>query len=425
MSDKFKVTGGIPLSGDITLSGSKNGGLPTIAATLLVSGTSVLHNVPDIADVTNLFKLMSTLGVKVKREGNTAIVDASNITGCELERQLATSMRGSYYLIGPLLARVGKVTAPMPGGCSIGARPVDYIMQAIRSLGVQAVEHTDEAICTAPEGLIGGRVMLDPTYRSPGATFNALLTAVLAKGQTVIDCATEDPEMTNLCEFLINAGAKISGIGTRKVIIEGVDKLHDVQHTLCADRIEGGTFLLAGAATRGKVTVGKLNPMDLGSLIDIFTEMGVKVEKGNDYITVDAREINPAGTIVSTQPFPGFPTDLQPPLVAMMCQAKGRSVVHENIYSGRMGYINELRKMGARIKVEENKIANIEGVEKLDGRLLEPADMRAGAALVVAALSAQGESLITGRHFIIRGYENLENKLKSLGAVIDIETKCE
>jgi UDP-N-acetylglucosamine 1-carboxyvinyltransferase len=230
--------------------------------------------------------------------------------------------------------------------------------------------------------------------------------------------------MTNLCEFLTNAGAKISGVGTRKVIVDGVDKLHDVQHTLCADRIEGGTFLLAGAATRGKVTVGKLNPNDLCSLTDIFCEMGIKVAKGNDYITVDARGLTPVGTIVSTQPFPGFPTDLQPPLVAMMCQAVGRSVVHENIYSGRMGYVNELRKMGARIKVEENKIANIEGVNKLEGRLLEPADMRAGAALVVAALSAQGESTITGRHFIIRGYENLEDKLRHLGAKVDIENSC-
>jgi UDP-N-acetylglucosamine 1-carboxyvinyltransferase len=296
-------------------------------------------------------------------------------------------------------------------------------MLAIRSLGVQAVEHIDEAICTAPDGLIGGRVMLDPTYRSPGATFNALLTAVLAAGQTVIDFATEDPEMTNLCEFLINAGAKITGVGTRKVIVDGVEKLHDVQHTLSSDRIEGGTFLLAGAATRGKVTVGKINPADLSSLTDIFSEMGIKVEKGDDYITVNARGVKPVGTIVSTQPFPGFPTDLQPPLVAMMCLAEGLSVVHENIYSGRMGYVNELRKMGARIKVEENKIANIEGIDKLDGRLLEPTDMRAGAALVIAALSAQGESIITGRHFIVRGYENLEKKLKDLGAKVDVKNK--
>lgn len=424
MSDLLKVTGGIPLSGEITLSGSKNGGLPIIAASLLVSGTAVLHNVPQIADVENLFKLMSVLGAKIDRSGNTVTIDAANITGYELERQLATSMRGSYYLIGPLLARMGKVIAPMPGGCSIGARPVDYIMQAIRSLGVQAIEHTDEAICTAPDGLIGGRVILDPTYRSPGATFNALLTAVLANGQTVIDCATEDPEMTNLCEFLTSAGAKIYGVGTRRIIIDGVDKLHDVEHTLLPDRIEGGTFLIAGAATRGKVTIGKIPPADLTSLTDIFNDMGIRVETGNDYITVDARNVNPVGTIVSTQPFPGFPTDLQPPLVALMCKAEGRSVVHENIYSGRMGYVNELRKMGARIKVDENKIANIEGVDKLEGRLLEPADMRAGAALVVAALSAEGISTITGRHFIIRGYENLENKLKHLGVKVDVENNC-
>ncbi|HEX2948028.1 MAG TPA: UDP-N-acetylglucosamine 1-carboxyvinyltransferase [Armatimonadota bacterium] len=418
MSDCFRVVGGLPLHGEVILSGSKNGALPILAATLLVEDEVILHNVPQISDIDKMCQLISLLGAKVEQHGETVRVDATHITSVRADRDLAAAMRASFYVVGPLLARVNRAEVPLPGGCAIGSRPVDYVIKALKQLGATAEEQTDVVVCTTMNGLQGATVTLDPIYRSPGATFNVAMAAVLAKGRTIIENASSDPEIENFCRFLQAAGANIEGVGTNRLVIEGRDHLHGCEHTVVSDRIEAGTYLLAAAATRGEVRVSPCKPAHIESLLERLEEMGgIAVLRERDAVTV-RYESRPLGTTVYTTPFPGFPTDLQPPMVVLMCLANGKSIMNEAIYDGRLNYVHELRRMGAQVKLETSQQAVIEGVESLQGRKLEGADMRAGAALVVAALAAEGESVIAGRHYIIRGYEHLEKKLSDLGARI-------
>jgi len=417
MNDHLIITGGMPLNGEVVLNGSKNGALPILAATLLIQEEVVLHNVPHISDIEKMCQLITLLGAVVERDGDTLRVNAANLSSCRADRDLTAAMRASFYVVGPLLARLHRAEVPLPGGCAIGTRPVDYVIRALRQLGVQADEQTDVVVCTTPNGLQGATVTLDPTYRSPGATFNLAMAASLANGRTVIENASSDPEVEHFCRFLQAAGATIDGIGTTRLTIDGRQKLHGCDHSVISDRIEAGTFLIAGAATGGQVRVGPIKPSYLGSLLDKLEEMGLSVLRERDAVSVRG-EGRPRATTVYTTAYPGFPTDLQPPMVVLMCLADGRSVMNETIYDGRLTYVNELRRMGAQVKLETSQHAIIEGVEALEGRRVEGADMRAGAALVIAALAAQGESTVQGRHYILRGYENFEQKLANLGARI-------
>jgi len=421
MPDCFRVEGGIPLRGDVVLSGSKNGALPVLAATLLVEGDVLLHNVPRISDIERMCQMIALLGADVRRDGDTVRINAAHLSTTRADRDLSAAMRASIDVVGPLLARCGHAEVPLPGGCAIGSRPVGYIIQALQQLGVQTEERTDVVVCTTEGRLQGGTVTLDPVYRSPRATFIVAMTAALAAGRTVIENASPDPEVEGFCHFLQAAGVGVEGIGTSRLVIEGRERLHGCEHTILSDRIEAGTYLLAGAATKGEVRVHPIKPDHIASLLDKLEEMGLSVLREADAVTV-RYEKRPTGATVYTTPFPGFPTDLQPPMVVLMCLAEGRSAMYETIYDGRLNYVHELRRMGAQVKLETGQQAVIEGVDTLQGRQVEGADMRAGAALVVAALAASGESTIDGRHYIIRGYECLEEKLAALGARISIPT---
>ena len=417
MNDHLIITGGVPLNGEVVLNGSKNGALPILAATLLIEDEVVLRNVPRISDIEKMCQLIALLGAEVERDGDTLRVNATQLTTCRADRDLTAAMRASFYVVGPLLARLGRAEVPLPGGCAIGSRPVDYVIRALQQLGVQAEEQIDMVICTTPDGLRGATVTLDPTFRSPGATFNLAMAAVLANGRTIIENASSDPEVESFCRFLQAAGATVEGIGTTRLVIDGRPRLHGCEHEIISDRIEAGTFLLAGAATGGQVRVTPIKPAYLESLLEKLEEMGLSVLRERDAVTVRG-EGRPRATTVYTTAYPGFPTDLQPQMVVLMCLAEGRSVMNETIYDGRLTYVNELRRMGALVKLATGQQAVIEGVETMEGRCVEGADMRAGAALVIAALAAQGETTVSGRHFILRGYQNFEQKLTALGARI-------
>jgi UDP-N-acetylglucosamine 1-carboxyvinyltransferase len=421
MTDVLHITGNVPLHGEVTPSGSKNGALPILAAALLIEDEVVLRNVPAISDIEKMCQLIARLGASVRREGDAVIINATQLNATRADRDLSAAMRASFYVAGPLLARLHRAEVPLPGGCAIGNRPVDYHIKAFRQLGVITEEETDLVICAAPDGLHGATITLDPTYRSPGATFNCAMAASLARGRTVIENASADPEVENFCRFLQAAGVCVDGAGTDRLVIEGARRLHGCEHTIVSDRIEAGTFLLAGAVTHGEVRVNALKPAHLGAVLDKIEEMGMVVLRESDAVTVRATG-RPRGATVYTTAFPGFPTDLQPPMVVFMCLADGRSIMHETIYDGRFTYIHELRRMGALVKLETSQQAIIEGVSTLEGRAIEGGDMRSSAALAVAALAAAGESQVTGLHFIRRGYERFEEKLQALGARVQVKS---
>jgi UDP-N-acetylglucosamine 1-carboxyvinyltransferase len=331
---------------------------------------------------------------------------------------LAERMRASFWVAGPLLARLRSATVPLPGGCAIGSRPVDYIIQGFAALGVRAeIEHG--LMKATADRLPGGTVFLDARYRSPGATFNVMMLSVLADGATTIENASTDPEVVSCAEFLNAMGARISGIGGATLHIEGVPALRGCEFTGIADRIEAGTYLLAAAATRGDVTVEQANPAHLDFVLAKLEEAGLAITRCDDAIRVQAPD-RARAVDITTGPFPLFPTDLQSPMVVLLSLADGTSIVQETIYDGRLTYLDELRRMGAQSRMVD-QTAIITGVERLTGASIHAHDMRAGAALVVAALAAEGESRISGLHFIQRGYQDLEAKLRSLGADLRVQ----
>lgn len=418
MTDVIRITGGTPLRGELSLSASKNGTLPLLAAALLVKDDVILHNVPQITDVMRMLQLLEMLGATVERDGNSVRINATHLNEDPPDRELVASMRASFWVIGPLLARLGHAELPLPGGCAIGSRPVDYIINALCSFNIEAIEEVDVVKCQAKGRLQGAKITLDPAYKAVAATFIPTMTACLAEGRTVIENASADPETEQLAAFLTKIGAHIEGAGTHHLVIDGREELHGCEFAIeLTDRIEAGTYLIAGAATRGSVRVSPIRPLHLAALLQKLEEMGLRVEREEHAVTVTYVE-RPRGVTVYTAPFPGFPTDLQSPMVALMSLAEGRSEMYESIYDGRLGYVHELRRMGAQVKLENSRHVVIEGVESLQGRDLEGADMRAGAALVVAALAADGTSTVANRKYIIRGYERIEEKLSDLGAKI-------
>jgi UDP-N-acetylglucosamine 1-carboxyvinyltransferase len=410
--DKFIVTGEVQLKGNVRISGAKNAALPIMAAATLCSGTSVIHDVPDLSDIRNMIAILQHLGAKVSREGKALIIDSTALDKAFIPEFLMREMRASIFLMGALAGRFKEVRLSYPGGCSIGPRPIDLHIKALEKLGANVKEKHGEIIAEA-KNLSGAEIVLD--FPSVGATENAMMSAVLANGKTIIRNVAREPEIIDLETFLNKMGAKIYGAGTDTIFINGVQNLHATEHTVMPDRIEAGTFILAGAMSHGDVTVTNISSNYLFSLLDKLSGIGAVLTFGNDFIRVKANQLY--NTDIKTLPFPGFPTDLQAPMLSLLTMAKGTSIVTETIFENRFQHVDQLIRMGAKIRVE-GRSAIVRGVNKLTGTIVEALDLRAGASLVLAALAAEGSSIIKQVNHIDRGYEMIEQKLQSLGAYI-------
>lgn len=411
---KIIVTGGQKLTGKVQISGAKNACLALLPATLLTEGESIIENVPNLLDVHTMLDLLRHFGCKVEwTENKVKIVPSVNTHRAPYEH--VKKMRASFYVAGPLLARLGMAEVPLPGGCVIGSRPVNFHLDAFKQLGA-SVETKYGFMRARAKKLKGTSVILDPRFCSVGTTINLLMAAVLAEGETEIENAARDPEVVDLANFLTQMGADISGHGTRTIKIQGVERLKGTEHRVIPDRIEAGTFLLAGAITGGDVTVEGIPGGFVEALAQKLKSASCILTKDITRVRVEtASSISPVE--VTTSPYPGFPTDMQPSWVALMSVARGTSVVQETIHDARFRYVDELRRMGADIRLVDST-AVVRGVDKIFSAPVEAPDLRAGAALVLAGLAAEGETEIYGVEHIDRGYEKLEEKLKSLGAKI-------
>ena len=405
--------GGHALEGEVRVSGGKNTAVAVIPATLLSDEPCTIENLPDIEDVHALADILTELGAKVDYEpGRCMHVDPRPAEGVEISYRNAQRLRASYYLLGALLGRCGKARVPTPGGCEIGSRPVDQHLKGFRSIGAEAEEIG--GMLTAEGTLTGGDVFFDMV--TVGATVNVMLAAVKAKGQTFIYNAAKEPHIVDLANFLNSMGAKIKGAGTDIIRIRGVQRLHGSTYAVIPDQIETGTLMIAAAATGGDVIIDGCIPTHMDALSAKLLEMGVKVTDSDDAIRVHV--VGPRRAInVKTQVYPGFPTDLQQPMSALLTTARGTSLVTETIFEQRFRHLDEIRRMGAHVRVMD-RTAIIEGVPELYGAPMTASDLRAGAALIVAALMARGTSEIYEPHYIDRGYEHIEDKLRSLGAEI-------
>jgi UDP-N-acetylglucosamine 1-carboxyvinyltransferase len=414
--DKFIIEGGKPLSGIIRASGAKNAVLPAMAACLLATGRSVLTNVPNVMDVRTMRRLIIRLGAKVDFEDNRMVIDVPAKLKCEAEYEIVKQMRASYYVLGPLLARFGKARVSLPGGCSIGARPIDLHLRGMEALGAK-IEILHGYVEAHGKQLKGSRVQLAGSHGvSVGATINVMMAAVLAKGVTVIESAAMEPEVVSTAEMLASMGAKIEGVGTSVMTITGVDELKPAETRMIPDRIETGSLMVAASMSGGCITIEDCRPDHLTAVIDVLRTMGVKVAIGDEMITVEAkRRLKPIELTVS--PYPGFPTDMQPQMMALMTTASGISVITETIFENRFMHVLELQRLGADIKIE-GKSAVIKGVPKLTGAPVMGSDLRAAAALVIAGLKAEGKTEVNRIYHLDRGYERWEKKLKKMGAKI-------
>jgi UDP-N-acetylglucosamine 1-carboxyvinyltransferase len=411
--EKFIITGGIRLQGEVKVCGAKNSILPILAACLLSSETCVVHNIPQFQDVLVMIDALKWLGVKIKWEKNTLILNATDAQVNEVPEEIMKKMRASNLVIGPLLSRFNYVKAPFPGGCAIGSRPMDYHIKGLQQLGAIIKEkHGHIEACTT--GLTGGEVYFD--FPSVGATENILMAASLASGVTLIRNAAREPEISDLAAFLNGMGAKIDGAGTDTIQVTGVKRLYSVEHTVIPDRIEAGTFMLGAAITDSDIFLRNAKAEHLQLLIAKLKEAGIVVVKDMKGIRVKGTRRTKAIDI-KTMPYPGYPTDLQPQMMALMTLAQGTSIISESIFENRFKHADELRCMGADIIIE-GKVAVIKGVKKLTGAVVEATDLRAGAALVLAGLAAEGVTIVENIGHIDRGYYFMEKKYASLGASI-------
>lgn len=418
--EHYIVHGGKAISGTISVQGAKNSALPIMAACILSPGKSILENVPRLTDVEVMAEIMETLGAKVQWLGpSTLSVDCTYLDNWEVPEHLMRRMRSSFIVVGPLLSRFGRVKVTYPGGCAIGTRAIDLHLLGLEKLGAEITPTQSGHIEFKGNRLQGTLIDLD--LPSVGATENIMMAAVTAQGTTVINNPAREPEIVDLQYFLNKLGAKVSGAGTDHILIEGVPQLGVANHTIIPDRIVAGTLLVAAAVTGGDITLTNVVPGHLSVVIAKLTEMGATIDAKADTIRISApRRLNAVDKI-RTAPYPGFPTDMQPQFMAALATCRGVSVLTERIFDGRFKHIDELRRMGANITVDD-RTAIIRGVERLYGASVEATDLRAGAALVIAALGAQGVSTIEGVHHIDRGYVNLERQLSALGASI-IRTK--
>lgn len=411
--DKFIVRGEKKLKGIISVSGSKNAGLPIMAASLLAGGHYILKNVPDILDIRTMAKLLRILGAKVEFENHELKINTESCSYYEAPYDLVKTMRASIYVLGPLLAKFGKAKVSFPGGCALGARPINLHLEGLQKLGAN-IEIEHGYINARTKKFQGSEIIFEK--KSVGATANIIMASVLAEGTTILRNTSCEPEINALANFLNKMGAEIEGLGTDCLTISGVKNLHPADVTLIPDRIETGTLLLAGAITKGNINVRNCCPMDLGIVLEKLKEIGFSIETENDSIKISGKAKNPIE--ISTNPYPAFPTDLQAPFAALLSTVKGISIIDENIFSDRFMYISELQRLGADIKLDKNRIV-IHGGNKLTGAPLMASDIRATAALVIAALASEGKTEISRVYHLDRGYERLENKLAQLGADIE------
>ena len=415
------VSGGTRLRGSVRVSGAKNSALKLMAAALLAPGLSVIHNAPDIADVATMAEVLGGLGVSVTRDDGTLTIDATSITSFEAPYEMVAQMRASIVVLGPLLARLGRARVAMPGGCNIGSRKIDLHLRGLTDLGVKITGEHGYIEAEAPYGMRGANIVLD--FPSVGATENLLMAGAAAEGTTVIENAAREPEIQDLISFLNGMGARIEGAGTSTIVIEGVSRFVPVEHTVVGDRIEAGTFLVAGALTGGSVTVTGANAHHLDLVLAKIAATGAIVRADASSITIERTgPIRPVD--VATLPYPGFPTDMQPQFMTLMSLAEGDSVITENVFESRFMFADELRRMGADIAIEGHR-AIVRGVRELSGAPVRSPDLRGGAALVLAGLAADGETQVEDIHHIMRGYEGFTEKLRSLGADVRVVDDAE
>ncbi len=411
---KFIIDGGHKISGEIDVQGAKNAVLPILAATVLADGASEIHNCPSLRDVDKTDQVLEGLGCTVSRGDHTVTVDAGGIKCCRICEELMREMRSSIVFLGAIIARCKEAVVSMPGGCPIGLRPIDLHLKALRALGIDISEEHGYIKCRA-DRIKGADIHLD--FPSVGATENIMLAAVTADGVTTIQNAAREPEIIDLGLFLRAMGADIRGIGTSVITIKGADKLHGAAYTIMPDRIVAATYLAAAAATGGSITLKKANPRDMGAMLHVLREMGADIRCVGDTITLTSPERLKSVHTIKTMPYPGFPTDIQSPFMALAALADGTSVFVENIFENRFQHVDELTRMGADIKVTDRS-AVVRGVKQLSGANVVARELRGGAALIIAALAANGTTTINGTEFIDRGYENIESYLSACGAVI-------
>ena len=414
----YRINGGKRLEGAVTISGAKNAALAIIPAVILSGESCLLENLPEIEDVRIVEEILTSMGADISRTPDGSMrIDPSGISTFSVTGEMVSSMRASYYLLGALLGRYKKAEIALPGGCAIGQRPIDQHIKGMRALGADIVIQGGSVKARA-DRLRGAEIYLDVV--SVGATINIMLAAVAAEGQTIIANAAKEPHVVDVANFLNMMGANVKGAGTDVIRIQGGRRLHGCTYAVIPDQIEAGTFMIAAAATRGDVIINNVIPTHLEAISAKLMECGVTVSEGDDgrdfFIRVSADK-RPRAVNIKTLPNPGFPTDLQQPMMALLATAEGNSFIMENIFENRFNHVPELAKMGASISIS-SRTATVEGVEKLYGAPLCASDLRAGAALVIAALAAEGESTISQIHFIDRGYEFLEHKLRALGADI-------
>ena len=413
--DRFVIDGPVRLAGTVAASGAKNAVLPAMTAALLMDGPSRLEGVPHLRDTETMAHLLRVLGCRVEHVGSTMRIDTTGYDYCEAPYELVKTMRASVYALGPLLAKKGRAKVSLPGGCAWGPRPVDLHLAGMEKLGAQITLSHGYVLAHAPHGLQGAEIFFE--ISSVGATINVMMAAVLAQGRTTLVNAAREPEVAEIAAALNHAGARIEGAGGYSIVIDGVQELQPLQHTVMPDRIEAGTFLIAGMMTGGSVRVDNCRPDHLRALLEKMQQMGAAVEVGDGWVQVHERAGALRPVDVTTAPYPGFPTDLQAQMMAALAVAPGVSLITETIYPDRFTHVPELRRLGAKIRLDGN-IAVITGAPGLSAAPVMATDLRASAALILAAFAAEGRSEISRVYHIDRGYERLEEKFAALGAPI-------
>lgn len=417
--EQYIIKGGNPLVGEVVIGGAKNAALGILAAAIMTDGECLIDNMPNVRDTNVLLQAMEGIGARIERKGDNEVVisgkDIDSAGDLIVDNEYIRKIRASYYLIGALLGKYKKAQVVLPGGCDIGSRPIDQHIKGFRALGAEVkIEHG--MIIAQAEQLVGSRIYLDVV--SVGATINIMMAAALAQGNTVIENAAKEPHIVDVANFLNSMGADIRGAGTDVIRIKGVEKFHDTEYSVIPDQIEAGTFMMAAAATRGDVLIKNVIPKHLETISAKLSEIGAQIEESDDAVRVVATQ-RLCNTQIKTFPYPGFPTDMQPQMAITLGLSTGTSTITESIFENRFRYVEELRRMGANIKMVEGNTAIIHGVEKYTGATVAAPDLRAGAALVIAGLAAEGYTTVTQIGYIKRGYERFDEKLRALGGLIE------
>lgn len=417
--EQYIIKGGNPLVGEVVIGGAKNAALGILAAAIMTDEECLIDNMPNVRDTNVLLQAMEGIGARIERKGDNEVVisgkDIDSAGDLIVDNEYIRKIRASYYLIGALLGKYKKAQVVLPGGCDIGSRPIDQHIKGFRALGAEVkIEHG--MIIAQAEQLVGSRIYLDVV--SVGATINIMMAAALAQGNTVIENAAKEPHIVDVANFLNSMGADIRGAGTDVIRIKGVEKFHDTEYSVIPDQIEAGTFMMAAAATRGDVLIKNVIPKHLETISAKLSEIGAQIEESDDAVRVVATQ-RLCNTQIKTLPYPGFPTDMQPQMAITLGLSTGTSTITESIFENRFRYVEELRRMGANIKMVEGNTAIIHGVEKYTGATVAAPDLRAGAALVIAGLAAEGYTTVTQIGYIKRGYERFDEKLRALGGLIE------